>query len=74
MPPAVSETVINAACHGRLPAQLRVWTGRDRIVVAVTDQGSGLADPYAGLLPGANSCPAMLGRSTCVMAGCGGLW
>jgi hypothetical protein len=38
---AVSETVTNATCHGRPPTQLRVWPTRDRIVVTVTDQGSG---------------------------------
>jgi anti-sigma regulatory factor (Ser/Thr protein kinase) len=48
---AVSETVTNAICHGRPPVGLRLWVARDRIVVTVTDQGSGPSDPFAGLLP-----------------------
>jgi anti-sigma regulatory factor (Ser/Thr protein kinase) len=48
---AVSETVTNAICHGRPPVGLRLWAARDRVVVTVTDQGSGPSDPFAGLLP-----------------------
>ncbi|AGL17854.1 sensor histidine kinase [Actinoplanes sp. N902-109] len=48
---AVSETVTNAARHGRSPVRLRVWPGTDRIVVTVSDAGPGPKDPFAGLLP-----------------------
>lgn len=58
---AVSETVANAICHGRPPTQLRVWPACDRIVVTVTDQGSGLSDPFAGLLPAAKAPAGGLG-------------
>jgi anti-sigma regulatory factor (Ser/Thr protein kinase) len=58
---AVSETVANATCHGRPPAWLRVWTAQDRIVVTVTDQGRGPADPFAGLLPAAKAPAGGLG-------------
>lgn len=37
--------------HGRPPVEVRIWTGPDRIVVAVTDAGPGPQDPFAGLLP-----------------------
>lgn len=52
---AVSETVSNATCHGCPPVRLRLWPGHDRIVVAVTDQGRGPTDPFAGLLPAAKA-------------------
>lgn len=48
---AVSEVLSNGFLHGRAPMHLRLWTGPDRVVVTVTDQGRGPADPYAGLLP-----------------------
>ena len=48
---AVSEAVTNAAVHGRQPVRMRVWTGADRIIVAVSDGGPGPKDPFAGLLP-----------------------
>jgi len=48
---AVHEAVDNALIHGRRPVWLRVWAGAQRVVVAVTDQGRGPSDPYAGLLP-----------------------
>lgn len=43
-------------CHGTPPVRLRLWSGRDRTVAAVTDRGRGPADPFAGLLP-ADSSP-----------------
>lgn len=49
---AVTETVTNAQAHGRGPVELRAWTARDRVVVAVHDEGPGPEDPYAGMLPG----------------------
>ena len=58
---AVSETVVNAICHGRSPVGLRLWVARDRIVVTVTDQGSGPSDPFAGLLPAATAPDGGLG-------------
>lgn len=60
---AVSEVVTNAIRHGRPPAVVRIWTGKDRMVVTVTDGGSGPSDPYAGLLP-----------ATDASAGGRGLW
>jgi anti-sigma regulatory factor (Ser/Thr protein kinase) len=58
---AVSETVTNAACHGRPPARLRLWPDRDRMVVAVSDQGRGPTDPFAGLLPASKAPTGGLG-------------
>jgi MEDS: MEthanogen/methylotroph, DcmR Sensory domain/Histidine kinase-like ATPase domain len=48
---AVSETVTNAMRYGAPPVCLRVWSGTDRIVVTVTDRGTGPKDPFAGLMP-----------------------
>jgi anti-sigma regulatory factor (Ser/Thr protein kinase) len=47
---AVSEIVTNAVVHGRPPVVLRAWSALDRVVVAVTDRGSGPADPFSGYL------------------------
>jgi anti-sigma regulatory factor (Ser/Thr protein kinase) len=58
---AVSEVVTNALRHGRPPVRVRFWSGADRIVVAVTDGGSGPADPYAGLIPSRDSASGGLG-------------
>jgi anti-sigma regulatory factor (Ser/Thr protein kinase) len=58
---AVSEVVTNAVCHGRPPVRLRLWSGPDRIVAAVTDQGPGPSQPFAGLLPTASTSPGGLG-------------
>lgn len=51
----VSETVLNARVHGRAPATVRIWAEPERVVVHVSDSGSGPADPLAGLAPVANS-------------------
>jgi anti-sigma regulatory factor (Ser/Thr protein kinase) len=48
---AVSEAVTNAIMHGEAPVEVRMWPGGDRIVVTVSDAGSGPADPFAGLMP-----------------------
>jgi anti-sigma regulatory factor (Ser/Thr protein kinase) len=48
---AVSEAVLNAHLYGRRPITVRVWTGIDRIVVRVHDNGPGPADPLTGLIP-----------------------
>ncbi len=58
---AVDETVSNALRHGRPPVRLRLWHGPDRIVVTVTDNGAGPADPFAGLLPAAGAPAGGLG-------------
>jgi anti-sigma regulatory factor (Ser/Thr protein kinase) len=47
---AASEIVTNAVLHGRPPVVLRAWSALHRIVVAVTDHGSGPADPFSGYL------------------------
>jgi MEDS: MEthanogen/methylotroph, DcmR Sensory domain/Histidine kinase-like ATPase domain len=47
---AVSEAVVNAHLYGRRPITVRVWTGIDRIVVRVHDNGPGPADPLTGLV------------------------
>jgi anti-sigma regulatory factor (Ser/Thr protein kinase) len=54
---AVSEAVTNALIHGVRPVSMRLWTAPDRIIAAISDHGSGPADPFAGLLPteGSNS-------------------
>lgn len=48
---AATEAVNNAALHGRPPVVVRVWSAPRRVVVTVTDTGTGPTDPYAGLLP-----------------------
>ena len=50
----VDEAVSNAHRHGRGAVRLRVWAGDDRVVAAVTDDGPGPRDPFAGLLPPAD--------------------
>jgi anti-sigma regulatory factor (Ser/Thr protein kinase) len=51
---AVSEAVTNAVLYGRPPTRMRVWSGRDRLIVTVSDAGEGPKDPFAGLLPAAD--------------------
>jgi anti-sigma regulatory factor (Ser/Thr protein kinase) len=46
----VTELVTNAIRHGDAPVVLELWTEPGRVVVAVTDRGSGPADPCAGLV------------------------
>ena len=62
---AVSEAVLNAHLHGRRPITVRVWTGTDRIVVRVHDNGPGPADPLTGLVP------APGGSAGAPVSGCG---
>ncbi|WP_144124122.1 sensor histidine kinase [Catellatospora sichuanensis] len=50
---STSEAVTNGLLHGRAPVRLRVWAVPGRMVVTVTDQGTGPSDPVAGLMPGA---------------------
>ncbi|MEV6968666.1 anti-sigma factor RsbA family regulatory protein [Hamadaea sp. NPDC051192] len=58
---AVSEGVTNALRHGRGPIRVRLWISSHRMVLAVTDQGAGPKDPFAGLLPLAEADPGGLG-------------
>jgi anti-sigma regulatory factor (Ser/Thr protein kinase) len=58
---AVSEAVTNAVRHGRPPVRVRMWTGKDRILLTVTDRGPGVTDPFAGLLRPDGSEPGGLG-------------
>jgi anti-sigma regulatory factor (Ser/Thr protein kinase) len=49
---AVAELVTNATIHGAPPVILRAWASTPRrVIVAITDQGKGVTDPFAGLLP-----------------------
>jgi anti-sigma regulatory factor (Ser/Thr protein kinase) len=50
---ATHEAVVNALCHGRPPTVLQLWAQPGRVIVTVTDAGSGPTDPLAGLLPSA---------------------
>jgi anti-sigma regulatory factor (Ser/Thr protein kinase) len=58
---AVSEVATNALRHGRPPVLVRAWVTPSRVLCAVTDQGAGIDDPFAGYLP-AHSDPAQGGR------------
>ena len=48
---AAGHVVYNAWVHGRRPIVLLAWAVWDRVVVTVTDSGSGPPDPYLALLP-----------------------
>jgi anti-sigma regulatory factor (Ser/Thr protein kinase) len=48
---AVDEMTSNAARHGKPPVRLDLWTGADRIVCSIRDQGPGFDDPFAGYGP-----------------------
>lgn len=52
---AVVATVANAHEHGRPPVVVRAWSAPDRVVVTISDAGSGSADPLPGVLPTAAS-------------------
>ncbi|MDX8029250.1 sensor histidine kinase [Lentzea sp. BCCO 10_0856] len=58
---AASEIVTNGLSHGVAPVRFRLWADDSRVVVTVTDQGSGPVDPLAGLVPTAASRSAGLG-------------
>ncbi|HVL82930.1 MAG TPA: anti-sigma factor RsbA family regulatory protein [Pseudonocardia sp.] len=62
---AASEVVTNALVHGREPVRLRLWRAPARVVVAITDGGCGVRDPYSGLLPARRSASAGLGLWLC---------
>jgi hypothetical protein len=48
---AAGHVVYNAIVHGRRPIVLFAWAVWDRVVVTITDSGSGPPDPYLALLP-----------------------
>ena len=53
---AANEVTTNAIRHGRPPVTLRLWVEPDRCVCTVTDQGTGIDDPFAGYIwPGSLS-------------------
>jgi anti-sigma regulatory factor (Ser/Thr protein kinase) len=54
---AVSEVVTNAVRHGDPPVSVLAWADADRLLCAVTDQGKGIDNPFAGYVP-AHSDPA----------------
>ena len=58
---ATSEAVANAILHGQRPIVLRIWEQPDRMIVTVTDTGTGPVDPFAGLLPPPDSSGSGLG-------------
>ncbi|WP_232323662.1 sensor histidine kinase [Catenuloplanes japonicus] len=58
---AVSETVTNAHRHGTPPVTVRLWSLPDRVTVAVSDAGTGPANPFAGLLPAGDGARGGLG-------------
>ncbi|WP_218134007.1 sensor histidine kinase [Lentzea fradiae] len=58
---AASEMVSNGLTHGVAPVRFRVWADSSRVVVAVTDQGPGPADPVVGLMPTTDTRTAGLG-------------
>ena len=58
---AASEAVTNGLSHGVAPVRFRLWADRDRVVLTVTDQGTGPKDLKAGLLPTTDTATAGLG-------------
>lgn len=58
---AASEIVSNGLTHGLAPVRFRLWADSSRVLVAVTDQGSGPSDPTAGLMPTTETLTAGLG-------------
>lgn len=58
---AASEIVTNGLSHGIAPVLFRLWADDSRVVVTVTDQGSGPSDPMAGLMPTTATRSAGLG-------------
>lgn len=51
---AVNEIVTNAYKHGGPAVTLRAWANPERLIVTITDTGSGPAHPLAGLAPAAD--------------------
>lgn len=54
---ATTELLTNALRHGRAPVRVRVWGGGGLLQVAVSDGGTGPADPWVGLGPGPAEAP-----------------
>jgi anti-sigma regulatory factor (Ser/Thr protein kinase) len=50
---AATEAVTNAVKYGIPPVLVHLWRAPRRVVVTVTDRGTGPSDPFAGLLPAA---------------------
>ncbi|WNV75769.1 anti-sigma factor RsbA family regulatory protein [Geodermatophilus sp. DSM 44513] len=48
---AAAEVAANAFRHGARPVSVRIWTGGQRLVCAITDAGHSFADPMAGFRP-----------------------
>jgi anti-sigma regulatory factor (Ser/Thr protein kinase) len=48
---AATEALENAIQHGAEPVRFAAWRTNDRVIVSITDHGTGLADPLVGLLP-----------------------
>jgi anti-sigma regulatory factor (Ser/Thr protein kinase) len=51
---ATSEAVTNGLVHGRPPVIVRSWARPRRVLVTVSDHGTGPTDPYVGLVPGSD--------------------
>lgn len=58
---AASEIVTNGLTHGIAPVRFRLWADDSRLVVAVTDRGTGPSDPLTGLMPTTATVSAGLG-------------
>jgi anti-sigma regulatory factor (Ser/Thr protein kinase) len=58
---ATNEAVANAIVHGQPSIVLRLWAHADRVIVTVTDTGTGPTDPFVGLLPSDPASSAGLG-------------
>ena len=54
---SVSEVVTNGLLHGRPPVVLRAWVVPERLVVTVTDAGSGPVDPFVGMVASSSGSP-----------------
>lgn len=53
---AANEIVTNGIRHGQPPVTVRLWVQPSRCVCTVTDQGTGIGDPFAGYIwPGSLS-------------------
>jgi anti-sigma regulatory factor (Ser/Thr protein kinase) len=50
---AADEAITNARQHGEGTVTTRIWRGPNRVAVAVSDEGTGPASPFAGMLAGA---------------------
>jgi anti-sigma regulatory factor (Ser/Thr protein kinase) len=52
---AVTEAVANGLTHGTPPVGVRCWAADDRIVITVSDRGTGPTDPFGGLQAAAHA-------------------